>query len=1085
MEQATNVFNKGLQLDTHPMVQGNDTLTDCLNGTVVTMQGNEIILQNDMGNRKVDHAYLPSGYQPVGMKEYGGIIYVAAYNPITNLSQIGSFPSPEQIKGDDSTSNSVDIKDLWSLFIDKDNQITFDSKLMELCKDTYIHAGDEFKLYGDLSSLSKELTDYNSNNSNSNNSNNNSEYPKNKNFTLFAGILNSQNEFVDITDSIVKGNNGYFIHNPPSQGGTLDSQGDTTIYSYKLVGPLFLKVQLNHIQTFNYNYYVEKIENNNNTYYLLKIIGTALYNCPTPSKNFFEVINNGTVTKIQDSEEIIQNETLFEDGLYTITVSQEYKIPTSVTIFEGKIEIYAENNESKYPIKNLEENLTIDLSKIGTNTVDLTAWRFYNDIENRVTYFTYGLNLYSNNITVFSDFKIQYKSEGESTYVDVEGISSDVTSGRREFKLDWGNSISEGTVYNVKITYKKDGTTQTINRFFLTTELFNQCYYSNQEDYVVDYVLFQSDFGPGNISDRENNIRTKLLTVDLETDGKPNITIVKGNNISNGQLFYNSGDNNDHNYTIAHTATVTADYSNVKLKIKNKSLYPSYLDISDKTPVFSRFTKSTNITSENAISRVNDYKNQDGNRFDENSLVNLGNVTSENNNKHTFSVTYIDAIYGKLVTEDLTFPTLYVNLSDSPLAKQYIFGSKPFLQSGWVLQWYKGTKLHHYVRLYTNVNNPSESLDPDFQTQSDDSENEPRSRTFTTGEVISESLEEGNKKFYEDVLQNENPFVYLKHPNESKTNNVSFVNSINMDTKNNEYKGFQNITVSGTPSTDARNSFPASGSAGNCHYGYIWMLNTNGELTILENDEQTTDGAEGGMGVFPVSGFQENINISQEDIEDNILKFLGQKKVGGVIEKRYLIPIQNVNAYNVLWLYDRGNYVHNNQYKFDLNLSKSITSNSSLNNQKIGQNNKILYFGLNNFSTTIENVEEFESSEEFQDIVQEMLDRTITNKKIYVDTGETVPYNGLVYYKVAEKEFSKKSNAPIILSDVSKGKLLCTKTSKTSFSRTPVDNDREIITAAFNNGIMLQEIGHVGEDIIYTALIIDNVSVLKKSNLFD
>jgi len=50
------------------------------------MNGNEVILQNDMGNRRVDHAYLPAGYQPVGMKEYGGIIYVAAYNPITNRS---------------------------------------------------------------------------------------------------------------------------------------------------------------------------------------------------------------------------------------------------------------------------------------------------------------------------------------------------------------------------------------------------------------------------------------------------------------------------------------------------------------------------------------------------------------------------------------------------------------------------------------------------------------------------------------------------------------------------------------------------------------------------------------------------------------------------------------------------------------------------------------------------------------------------------------------------------------------------------------------------------------------------------------
>ena len=96
MEQATNQFNKGLQMDTNPMVQGNDTLTDCLNGTLITMNGNEVILQNDMGNRRVSNAFLPPGYEPVGMKEYGGIIYVAAYNPITNKSQIGSFPSPQR-----------------------------------------------------------------------------------------------------------------------------------------------------------------------------------------------------------------------------------------------------------------------------------------------------------------------------------------------------------------------------------------------------------------------------------------------------------------------------------------------------------------------------------------------------------------------------------------------------------------------------------------------------------------------------------------------------------------------------------------------------------------------------------------------------------------------------------------------------------------------------------------------------------------------------------------------------------------------------------------------------------------------------
>jgi len=47
-----------------------------------------------MGNEKVGTAYLASGYVPVGMKEHGGIVYVAAYNPSTGCGQIGSFPSP-------------------------------------------------------------------------------------------------------------------------------------------------------------------------------------------------------------------------------------------------------------------------------------------------------------------------------------------------------------------------------------------------------------------------------------------------------------------------------------------------------------------------------------------------------------------------------------------------------------------------------------------------------------------------------------------------------------------------------------------------------------------------------------------------------------------------------------------------------------------------------------------------------------------------------------------------------------------------------------------------------------------------------
>jgi len=44
MEQAVNTMSKGLQLDSHPMVQSNETLSDALNATFITMNGNETIL---------------------------------------------------------------------------------------------------------------------------------------------------------------------------------------------------------------------------------------------------------------------------------------------------------------------------------------------------------------------------------------------------------------------------------------------------------------------------------------------------------------------------------------------------------------------------------------------------------------------------------------------------------------------------------------------------------------------------------------------------------------------------------------------------------------------------------------------------------------------------------------------------------------------------------------------------------------------------------------------------------------------------------------------------------------------------------
>lgn len=93
---AKNSFQEGLIMDFAPSTTQANCMTSALNATLLTFNGNEMSLQNDMGNARVETARLPDGYIPVGTCEFGDIIYIVSYNPLTNKSQIGCFPSPER-----------------------------------------------------------------------------------------------------------------------------------------------------------------------------------------------------------------------------------------------------------------------------------------------------------------------------------------------------------------------------------------------------------------------------------------------------------------------------------------------------------------------------------------------------------------------------------------------------------------------------------------------------------------------------------------------------------------------------------------------------------------------------------------------------------------------------------------------------------------------------------------------------------------------------------------------------------------------------------------------------------------------------
>lgn len=88
-QSTTNTWNDGLNLDLHPIVTPNTVLTDNLNGTFITYNGNEFCLQNDKGNTY--KCSISNGFIPIGAKEHNGVIYIASVNE-EGEGELGFYP---------------------------------------------------------------------------------------------------------------------------------------------------------------------------------------------------------------------------------------------------------------------------------------------------------------------------------------------------------------------------------------------------------------------------------------------------------------------------------------------------------------------------------------------------------------------------------------------------------------------------------------------------------------------------------------------------------------------------------------------------------------------------------------------------------------------------------------------------------------------------------------------------------------------------------------------------------------------------------------------------------------------------------
>lgn len=272
---AKSSFGDGLLMDFAPDNTQATCLTHALNATLLTMNGNELSLQNDMGNGRVETAYLPEGYIPVGTCEFGDIIYIVSYNPITNKSQIGCFPSPERNISSDELSG---IKTQFNLeeftkSTDFGFRETISNSVKKVIYDNNLNPGDKFIVHsGDIHDNISRISDY------GNESHIVGAFPKQFKINVVAiedsGKINYLNNDLKWYDDFYINQESTNNSNKPDIDSyrNLLSSG-YSVFQSKVSGKLAILIELERIQTFNSTYEVLKNKN------ITKTIESTTVNC--------------------------------------------------------------------------------------------------------------------------------------------------------------------------------------------------------------------------------------------------------------------------------------------------------------------------------------------------------------------------------------------------------------------------------------------------------------------------------------------------------------------------------------------------------------------------------------------------------------------------------------------------------------------------------------------------------------------------------------------------------------------------------------------------------------------------------------
>lgn len=475
-QETVNTFDGGLVMDLNPMTTPNNVVTDCLNSTMITYDGNEFILQNDMGNGRVETAKLDAGYIPVGIKEYGGIIYVASVNPLTNKCQLGSFPSPERNFTTDEISKSPIILQTSDFFTKGLNTMYVRKELLD-GEENKLRPGDKFIIgsTGINDSLNDILSDYKT---------------KGKRILrLHLAILDDDNNISYIEDE-VNHVDGYWIY--PLSGDEVDDAellaGQNPKYPYnvyknKVSGKLLLIAELETPKTFNTSVDVYKVEDD-------KVSMMVPISWDEDEEEKAKLLG----VKVECEHEGEGNLTRFVDFDRD---NYEFKIEDLVK--DDKLFTYAFTPYTSFgTIDYLSKRGSMNLSYIGTGKIDLVEWRYYVD-QNSIS-ISWGLEAYPRYGYQITEVNMDFRDVTDPNTPNVyrtrqrrsyngnftEYITFD------ESNVYFDNSymhLEKGKLYVVRIeavsTNSLDSTNKISNityRLMYTSSTFNESFIANKVD---------------------------------------------------------------------------------------------------------------------------------------------------------------------------------------------------------------------------------------------------------------------------------------------------------------------------------------------------------------------------------------------------------------------------------------------------------------------------------------------------------------------------------------------------------------------------------------------------------------------------